>query len=116
MKKVINLKEVMIIILSVILITISTTSLASGLVIGGDNVTTITGNEYDNAQQIPDDNNTTINNIDNNTTNNVTNANRIINPSINLQIYFNHVVYGMFIYPKAKIKIILVGPTILNIP
>ena len=51
-----------------------------------------------------------------NTTNRVTRAINTISARINLQMYFNHVVYGTFIYPNAKIKIILVGPTILNTP
>lgn len=51
-----------------------------------------------------------------NTTKHVTKANRIINPRINLQMYFNHVVYGTSMYANPKIKIKLVGPTMLNIP
>lgn len=51
-----------------------------------------------------------------NTTILTTRANRRINPRINLQIYFNHVVYGTSKYVRANIKIKLVGPTILTIP
>ena len=35
---------------------------------------------------------------------------------INLQIYFNHVVYGISRYVRPKIKNKLVGPTKLKIP
>lgn len=79
MKKVINLKEIMIILISVLLITVSTTVFATDLVLGDTNSTTITGNEYDNAQTVPEDTNnanTNINtntNVTNNATNNVTN-------------------------------------------
>lgn len=80
MKKIINLKEVMIILLSVILISMSTTVLATGdLVLGDNNTSTITGNEYDNAQTPEEDKNNLTNNTSNitnnasNTTNNTTN-------------------------------------------
>ena len=79
MKKVINVKEIMIILISVILITLCTTVFASGLVLGNNNATTITGNEYENAQTVPTDNNTVNNNtnntVNNNTNNNVNNTN-----------------------------------------
>lgn len=77
MKKIINLKEIMIILISVVLITLSTTVLATDLVLG-NNTSTITGNEYDNAQTPTVDNNATTNNavtnntVGNNTTNNTT--------------------------------------------
>lgn len=59
MKKVINLKEVLVILLSVVLITVLSTSVsASGLVLGNES-TTVTGNEYENAQTVPEDNNLT---------------------------------------------------------
>lgn len=80
MKKLINLKEVMIILLSVTLIAISTTAFAidPNLVLG-DNTSTISGSEYDNAQTVPTDNNTT-NNTNNNTTNNInTSTNNSVN-------------------------------------
>ena len=70
MKKLINLKEIMIILLSVTLIAISTTAFASNpSLVLGDNTSTISGSEYDNAQTVPTDNNTT--NNTNNTTNNI---------------------------------------------
>lgn len=70
MKKLINLKEIMIILLSVTLIAISTTVFAvDPNIVLGDNTSTITGNEYDKAQTVPTDNNTT--NTTNNTTNNI---------------------------------------------
>lgn len=82
MKKVISVKEILIILISVVLITISTSVLATDLVLGGDNNTTpITGDEYNNAQVVPQDNNTTNGNENsnvnttNNTVNNTTNNN-----------------------------------------
>ena len=82
MKKIINVKEIMIILISVLLITLSTTVFATDLVLGNNNnATTITGNEYDNAQTVPTDNNTTnttnntVNNLVNNSTNNKNNNN-----------------------------------------
>ena len=75
MKKVINVKEIMIILISVILITLSTTVFATDLVFGNNNnATTITGNEYENAQIVPTDNNTVTNNTTNNTTNTTNNS------------------------------------------
>lgn len=74
MKKVINLKEIMIILISVLLITVSTTVLATDLVLGDPNSTTITGNEYDNAQTVPEDTNNANTNINTNTNTN-TNTN-----------------------------------------
>lgn len=70
MKKVISLKEIMIILISVVLLTISTTALATDLVLGNttDDPSQITGNEYDNAQTPEIDNNATTNNTT--TTNN----------------------------------------------
>ena len=74
MKKVISLKEVMIIFLSVVLITISTTVSASDIVLGNGNntATPISGNEYENAQT-PETDNASANNTTNNTANNATN-------------------------------------------
>lgn len=75
MKKLINLKEVMIILLSVILIAISTKALATDPLVLGDNTSTISGNEYQNAQTVPNDNNTTNNtNINTSTNNSVNNV------------------------------------------
>ena len=76
MKKLINLKEIMIVLLSVALITISTTAFATDLVLGGNNTSTISGSEYENAQTVPTDNNVT------NNTNN-TNINTSTNNSVN---------------------------------
>ena len=94
MKKIINLKEMLIILISLILIALSTNVLATDLVLGNNNSsTTISGTEYDNAQTIPEENNsvpTTINNnttnnnlINNNTTNNVVNNAKTYNTSNN---------------------------------
>lgn len=80
MKKVINLKEIMVILISVILIAVSTTALATDLVLGNNNPTTITGNEYDNAQTPGIDNNAaTSTGNGNNATNNTTNNTRTYN-------------------------------------
>ena len=67
MKKLINLKEIMIILISVMLIAFATNVFAvdPNLVLG-DNTTIITGNEYGNAQQ-PDVDNTNTNSNTNNT-------------------------------------------------
>ena len=51
-----------------------------------------------------------------NTTIRVTKANNITSDNTNLQIYFNHVVYGTFIQLNTNIRIKLVGPTTENIP
>lgn len=89
MKKVINLREIMIILISVILITfLATTVNATGLVLGDGDTTTITGNEYDNAQTVPEDN--TTNNVTNNTTNNTSNNttnNKVNNSTNNTKVY-----------------------------
>ena len=70
MKKVISVKEILIMLISIVLITVSTTAFATDLVLGGDNnAKPITGNEYDNAQ-VPQQNNTT--NGNNTTGNNTT--------------------------------------------
>lgn len=89
MKKLINVKEIMIILISVLLITLSATNVfaTSGLVLGdGNNSTLITGNEYDNATNIPEDTNNTANNTNNNTTNNTTN-NAANNSTNNTKVY-----------------------------
>ena len=84
MKKVISFKEMMIMLVSVVLITVSTSVYATGIVLG-DNGTTVSPNEYENAQQVPQDNNTT-NNTSNNTANraNTYNANSNNNNSSSL--------------------------------
>ena len=75
MKKVINLKEVMIILLSVVLVTISVNVFASdSLFLDTNNTTTIQANEYDDAQTVPDNTvNNPVNNVTNNKVNNTTN-------------------------------------------
>lgn len=78
MKKLINLKEIMIILISVILIAISTTVFAiDPNQVLGDNTSTITGNEYDKAQTVPTDNNAV------NNSNNTANINTSTNNSTN---------------------------------
>jgi len=75
MKKVISVKEIMVILISLIILTISTNVFASGLVLGGNNSSNndapqqITGDQYNNAQVNNSANNT------NNTSNNVANLN-----------------------------------------
>lgn len=70
MKKIISVKEIMIILISVILITVATTAFATEPVLG------ITGNEYENAQTVPEDNtNTNINTNTKTNTNTDTNTN-----------------------------------------
>ena len=88
MKKVISFKEMMIMLVSVVLITVSTSVYATGIVLG-DNGTTVSPNEYENAQQVPQDNNTT-NNTSNNTANranNVNNNNSSSLPQTGIQDY-----------------------------
>lgn len=80
MKKIINVKEIMIILISVLLITVSTSVFASDLVLGtdGNNATTLTGDEYNNAQVVPEDdsnNNVANNNEKENILGNNTNTN-----------------------------------------
>lgn len=89
MKKVINVKEIMIILISVILVVISTEAFAIDSVLGGNNTTTIPSNEYENAQDVPEDtNNTTGNNVTgnnttgNNTIGNNTTKNKTTNNSV----------------------------------
>ena len=79
MKKVINLKEMLIIFMVVAIVAISTNVFAtsSDLVLGDTNTTVIPGNEYENALTIPDDENQ----IGNNTTNNTT-TNNIVNNKV----------------------------------
>ena len=76
MKKIVSVKEIMIVIISVILIACATEVFATNpnLVLGGENnnTTVIPGNEYENATTIPD-NTTNNNNTGNNTTNNTSN-------------------------------------------
>lgn len=79
MKKIINIKEIMIILISVMLITVTTTAFASDLVLGGSNdndATTLTGNEYENAQTVPEDDTNIVgnNSVNNNNTNTNTNT------------------------------------------
>ena len=70
--KTINLKKIMIILVSVMLIALSTTAFATESVLGdtqNNNGTTITKDEYENAQTVPT-NNTNNNNASGNNTNN----------------------------------------------
>ena len=79
MKRVKNVKEIMIILISVVLITILSTSVfATDLVLGDNQATTLTGNEYDNAQTVPTDN-TATDNIINTTDTNVANTDNTAN-------------------------------------
>lgn len=78
MKKIINVKEIMMIIISLILIVISTDVFATGLVIGdGNNNSQISASEYDNAQtpEVENTNNSTNNSVNNSTNNNSNNTN-----------------------------------------
>ena len=71
MKSLINVKSLLIILVSLTLIVVSTSVFASDLVLGnGNGTTTLTGNEYDNAQTPDVDNNTKGNISTNNTVNN----------------------------------------------
>lgn len=76
MKKVINVKEIMIILISVMLIAFTTNVLATDVLGGNDTPTTVDPNEYQSAQQpeVGQTNNIT-SNITNNSTNNSTNNN-----------------------------------------
>ena len=74
MKSLINVKSLLIILVSLTLIVVSTSVFASDLVLGnGNGTTTLTGNEYDNAQTPDVDNNTKGNISTNNTVNNTVN-------------------------------------------
>ena len=78
MKKIINLKEVMIILTAVIIVSMSSTVFASGLVAGGNTATQIGSGEYENALTPDIENNVTTDNntVDNNAvTNNITTNN-----------------------------------------
>ena len=76
MKKVISIKETMIILISVLIITAF--AITSVSAVSFDDPDLISGNEYNNAQTIPDDNN-----IANNTVNNVVNNNTVNNATNN---------------------------------
>lgn len=82
MKKIINLKSVITILLSIAIVAITTTTFATdpNLVLGDGNQTpsTISGNEYENAQT-PTVENEVKNDITNNTTNNTTNKAKTYN-------------------------------------
>lgn len=78
MKKIINLKEVMIILLSVVLIAFATNVLAVD-VLGENNTSPINPGEYENAQTVPTDNNITKNNNNNNNNNISTSTNNSTN-------------------------------------
>ena len=85
MKKVISIKETTIILISVLIVTaLAVTSVSA---VSFDDPTIISGNEYNGAQTIPDDNNTTnntVNNVSNNTVNNV--ANNTVNNATNNKV------------------------------
>ena len=83
MKKVISFKEIMIMLVSVVFITVSTSVYATGgLVLGDNNTPTISQNEYENAQPVPEDNNTA-NNTANNATDNTANRANTYNANNN---------------------------------
>lgn len=69
MKKVISVKEILIILISVVLITMTTTAFAINPVLGDDTPNQIQKNEYENAQNVQEDKNTTGNNTNSNNTN-----------------------------------------------
>ena len=87
MKKIINVKETLIILISVVLITISTSVFAIDSVLGNNGATQITGNEYDNAQNATVDNNNTTGNTNNNVKNNNTNNNSTNLPQTGIEDY-----------------------------
>lgn len=86
MKKIVSVKEIMIILISVLLITLSTNVFATGGLVleNKNNSTLISGNEYDNAQTPTVDN--TANNSNNNSANNNTNNNTNKNTN-NTKVY-----------------------------
>ena len=58
MKKIIGLKEMLIILTSIVLVTICGSAFAADLVLGNNNTPSeITGNEYENAQNVAEDKN-----------------------------------------------------------
>ena len=85
MKKVISLKEILVVLISVILITVATTVSAADVVLGDNNTPTITENEYNNAQTVPQGNNTA--NTSNNAANNLMNNNNTDLPQTGIQDY-----------------------------
>lgn len=78
MKKVVSLKSILMILLSLTVIGVSTQVFATGSVLetGNNTATTITSDDYNNAAAIPVDTNYTTNNTTdtNNTSNNVSNG------------------------------------------
>lgn len=78
MKKVVSLKSILMIMLSLVIIGVTTQVLATDSVLetGNNTPTTITSDDYNNAASIPVDTNYTTNNTNNtnNTTNNVSNG------------------------------------------
>lgn len=77
MKSLINVKSLLIILISLTLIVVSTSVFASDLVLG-NGTTTLTGNEYENAQT-PD--------VDNNTKGNISTNNKVNNTVNNARTY-----------------------------
>lgn len=88
MKKIISVKEMIIILISLVVIAISTNVYATGLVLGGNNNSgsgaTISGSEYNQWQNIQADNNSNTNTNTNTNTN--LNANKNTN-SNNTKVY-----------------------------
>lgn len=80
MKKLVNLKEIMIIILSVALITVATTAFASDIVLGtgSQDATQIDANEYQTVQNAENNTSTANNELINNAT-----TNNSINNAVN---------------------------------
>ncbi len=78
MKKIISLKEMLIVLTSVVLVTVCGSAFAAELVLGNDNTPSeITGNEYENAQNVTEDTNAVPNTAVNNATGNNSSNNDI---------------------------------------
>ena len=85
MKKLINLKEIMIILISVMLIAFATNVFAIDSVLGNDNTSTINQDEYKNAQQpeVENTNTNTNTNTNINTNSNTNNTAKTYNTNNN---------------------------------
>lgn len=88
MKKIVNVKEIMIILISVVLITFLTTNVYGLDVLGDNNPQPVSPNEYENAQT-PTVDNTANNNTNNNVNNSNTNNNNVKNNSTNNTKVYN---------------------------
>lgn len=90
MKKLVSVKEVMIILISLLLIVVSTEVFATqpGLVLGENNSQTVSPDDYANAQtpEVENTANNTVNNVANNTANNTIN-NKTNNTANNTKVY-----------------------------